>query len=249
MLQSQLVALKTIYPMQIQLSYLEHFFFFCNMENSLKVQMVERLCTQTVKLVRVETMLWVLKLQLVWCLRGPRGSSTTTAPDGLRRHRCSTRAVTSHLPALMAIAKNCTSRWEKNKVKSRIFSNYKCWSGAVAHSKNLVWWGFEGKICVACPGRDPPSIDLPLDKSSWNSRAFCVNRVFKNSTAVLTQSFFVVADHSFHHSRHSHAACENRWSVASSPLVAVATSWGSTGPFKSFKWIIIGVVTSVHGHR
>lgn len=84
------------------------FCFFCNMENSLKVQMVEPLCTQTVKLVRVETMLWVLKLQLVWCLRGPRGSSTTTAPDGLRRHRCSTRAVTSHLPALMAIAKNCT---------------------------------------------------------------------------------------------------------------------------------------------
>lgn len=100
------------------------------MENSLKGQMVEPLCTRTVKFGQVEMMLWVAKLQLAWCLQGPRGFSTTTAPDGIVHHQSAARAVPTGLVSY-PLRKLHTR-------KKKVESIHQCWLGAGVRLKNLM---------------------------------------------------------------------------------------------------------------
>lgn len=64
-------------------------------------------------------MQWVAKLQLAWCLQGPRGFSTTAAPDGIVHHQSAARAVTTGT-GLAPAAQIARSRKKKKKLKAFI---------------------------------------------------------------------------------------------------------------------------------
>lgn len=205
--------------------------FFCNMENSLKGQMVEPLCTRTVKFVQVEMMLWVAKLQLAWCLQGPRGFSTTTAPDGIVHHQSAARAVPTGLVSypLRKLHTRKKKSWKHSSALTWGRSAFKEPHVASFQGRLEDWKvGFCGFLALAktlscyCDLRGShddvewkvagwPSISLLLNRSDWNARVSDVNRGVRIFTHLCWLSHSLLwLNNSLHHSQHSYAACENQ---------------------------------------
>lgn len=90
-------------------------------------------------------MLWVAKLQLAWCLQGPRGFSTTAAPDGIVHHQSAARAVTTGLVS-HPLRKLHTRGKRKKEKRKKVESIHQCWLGAGVRLGNLMSRGRQGRL-------------------------------------------------------------------------------------------------------